>query len=535
MIHRITPLLVFLSVSLLGAASFETHRVPMRDGVRLATDVFVPETDGPHPVILLRTPYNKDMARGGLGQGGMDRGYVIVAQDTRGRFASEGKNWPFDRDRLDGEDTVKWVAAQSWCNGRIGTWGGSALAITQYQLAASGTDLLTAQHFTVGAPNLYEVVYGGGIFRTALVERWLSGTKFDEDALERWASHPVYDDYWKERDVSLRFANARAAGIHIGGYWDIFAQETINAFNGFQKQGGEGALGNQKLLMGPWTHGVLQTKAGMLEFPGGDTPPGRAHDSWDWFDHHLNGKDNGVAPTPAVTYYVLGDVEDENAPGNQWRTADAWPPFDVAPTRYYLHAEGGISTRPPPKEGRSLSYDSDPANPVPTKGGVELTIPSGPRDQKEVESRPDVLVFSTDPLTEPIEVTGRVRARLWVSSDAPDTDFFVRLCDVYPDGRSYNMCDGRLRARFRDGLDRERLMKPGTVYPLDLDLWSTSIIFNKGHRLRVHVTSSSDPGFDVNPNTGAGFRANDTSRVARNTLHLDAAHPSQLLLPVVGP
>lgn len=519
---------------LTAAATPETHMVPMRDGVRLATDVYVPAAEGPHPVILIRSPYNKAMAQGGLGQAGIERGYVMVAQDTRGRFASEGKNWPFDRERFDGQDTLTWVADQPWCNGKIGTWGGSALSIAQYQLAASGTKFLSAQHFTVGAPNLYEVVYAGGIFRKALIERWLTGTKFDEDALERWTSHPTYDDYWKERDASLRHAQAHAAGIHIGGYWDIFAQATIDGFNGMQKQGGEGARGRQKLLMGPWTHGVLQAKAGELEFPQAKTPPGSAHDSWTWFDHYLQGKANGVAEAPAVTYYVLGDVSDPQAPGNTWRTADAWPPFPMAPTSYYLHAAGTVSTQPPGRDAAHLSYAYDPARPVPTVGGVELAIPSGPRDQKEVESREDVLVFSSEPLVEPLEVTGRVRARLWVSSDAPDTDFFVRLCDVYPDGRSFNICDGRVRARFRDGMDREVLLKPGEVRVLDVDLWSTSIVFNRGHRLRVHVTSSSDPGFDPNPNTGKPFRAGDDARVARNSLHLDEAHPSQLLLPVVA-
>jgi len=186
-----------------------------------------------------------------------------------------------------------------------------------------------------------------------------------------------------------------------------------------------------------------------------------------------------------------------------------------------------------PKTGRPLTYAYDPKDPVPTLGGPQLTIPAGPMDQRKIERRPDVLVFTGEPLVEPLEVTGRVRVRLWVSSDAPDTDFVAKLCDVYPDGRSINICEGILRARFRDSFRKEERMTPGRLYPITLDLWSTSVLFNRGHRLRVHVTSSSAPGYDPNPNTGEPFRAGDRTRVARNTLYLDERRPSHILLPVM--
>jgi len=519
-----------------GVASQPIKRefmVPMRDGVRLATDVYLPATNGAYPVIFLRFPYNKASVAG-LGRDGTARGFAIVAQDTRGRYASEGENLPFHLDVPDGADSVAWIARQPWCNRRIGTWGGSAGAITQFQLAVNGTGEVDAQYLVVGAPNLYEVVYVGGVFRKALVEDWLRNTRFASNALPIWVSHSTYDDYWRARDASRHYAAVRAPAIHVGGYWDIFAQGTLDAFVGYQTKGGPGARGHQKLLMGPWAHGVLQEKVGDLRFPGASKPPGGLQDHWRWFAHWLQGESNGVERLPPVTYYVVGDVTDTNAPGNVWRSARAWPPVKTRATRYYFHGDHLLDVKRPDQH-EPLAYTHDPANPVPTVGGIQLSLPAGPMDQRAVESRPDVLVFTSAPLEKPIEVTGRVRARLWISSDAPDTDFMVKLCDVYPDGRSFNLCEGALRARFRRGLERERLLQPGRVYSVEVDCWSTSVIFNRGHRLRVQVASSSAPGYDPNPGTGERFRASDRKRPARNTLYVDWSRPSHIELPVAEP
>jgi len=510
----------------------QEQMVAMRDGVRLATDVWLPNTNGPFPVVFLRFPYNKAMAVG-LGQEGTARGYAVVAQDTRGRFASEGANLPFHLDVMDGKETVKWIARQPWCNGRIGTWGGSAGAITQFQMAVGGTDQVSAQYLIVGAPNLYDVVYVGGVFRKSLIEDWLSGTQFATNALGIWESHPTYDAYWEARDASPYYAAISTPAVHVGGYWDIFAQATIDGFVGYQTQGGEGARGRQKLLLGPWSHAVLQEKVGELTFPNGKTPPGQLADHWRWFDHWLHDQDNGVGEDPAVTYYVLGDTANPDAPGNEWRTADRWPPMDTVPTRYHLRADRSLSTAAP-GDDPPLAYTYDPQNPAPTIGGIQLTLPAGPMDQSRVESREDVLVFTSETLTAPLEVIGRVRAHLWIASDAPDTDFFVRLCDVYPDGRSFNLCEGMLRTRFRNGFDREVMLEPGEIVPLDIDVWSTGVILAPDHRLRVHVTSSSVPGFDPNPNTGEAFRSSDRTQVARNTVYVDAQRPSHIVLPVVA-
>jgi len=515
----------------------ETVMVSMRDGVRLATDVYLPTGERPFPTILVRSPYNKDIGVG-VGADGVKRSYAVAIQDTRGRSASEGENLPFDADgwdrHSDGLDTVNWLVRQSWCNGKIGTWGGSALAITQLLLAGTGTTNVTCQHLTVGAPSLYDdIVYPGGVFKKSLVEDWLRLTKFSTNALTIWTSHPNHDAYWRARELNGRYGRVNASAVHIGGWFDIFAQGTLDAYDGYQRQGGPLARGRQRLLLGPWTHGVLQDKAGDLTFPNGKKPPTASQDAWKWFDYQLRGATNVLGREPVVTYYVMGDVNDSTAPGNVWRTANQWPPVPAKPTWYYLHADRALTPQRSHR-GAPLTYSYDPQNPAPTVGGPQLTIPAGPKDQRPLETRADVLAFSSEPLDKPLEVTGRVRVRLWAASDGPDTDFFAKLCDVYPDGKCFNVCEGQIRARHRQSFDREELLRPGRVYRFDIDLWSTSIVFNHGHRLRVLVTSSSAPGFDPNPNTGEPFRASARTRVARNTVYVDASHPSGILLPVVS-
>jgi len=510
--------------------------VAMRDGVKLATDVFLPTGGGPSPTILVRSPYNKDISAG-LGTNGVERGYAVVIQDTRGRFASEGDNMPFEADgwaaHWDGFDTVAWLQQQPWCNGKIGTYGGSAVGITQLLLAGAGTRGVTCQHITVGAPSLYfDTIYPGGVFKKAMIEDWLRISKFSTNALILWTSHPVHDNYWRQRELNARYGKVNAAAVHIGGWFDIFAQGTLDAFVGYQTRGGPQARGRQKLIMGPWTHGVFQDKAGDLAFPNGKRPPTQVHEPWRWFDHQLKGATNGIDREPAVSYYVMGDITDTNAPGNTWRSAAQWPPVRSAESKFYLQADRSLGERTATSAG-SISFTYDPKDPVPTTGGPQLTLPAGPKDQRPVESRPDVVLFTTEALAQPLEATGRVRARLWLASDAPDTDLFVKLCDVYPDGRSFNLCEGQLRARFRATFDKEELLRPGQVYRLDLDLGSTSIVFNRGHRIRLQVTSSSSPGFDPNPNTGDRFRANERTRIANNTIYLGGRYPSQLILPVV--
>lgn len=517
-----------------SAGEVQTVHVPMRDGTRLATDLYLPDGTGPWPVILIRTPYSK-AALANVGTDGMQRGYAMVIQDCRGRFASEGDNLPFEHDAVDGPATLEWVLRQPWCNRRIGTWGGSALAITQFQLAGQDAPQPRAQYLVVGEPNLYAGIYPGGVFKKAMVEDWLRMSKFADTALAHWVKHPRYDAYWAARDATRRFPRVTAAAVHVGGWYDIFARGTVRAFLGYQNEGGPGARGRQKLVMGPWAHAVGQTRVGDWTLP--DTarqPPSDLLDPWAWFAEQLQGHEPRLARLPPVTYYVLGDMDDPHAPGREWRTAREWPPPESRLVPWYLHADATLGPDRPASPHGEQEYVYDPDAPVPTRGGPQLTLPAGPVDQAPVETRPDVLVFTSAPLTRPLELTGDVQARLWIRSDAPDTDVFVRLCDVYPDGRSFNLVEGALRLRFRHGFDREVLLVPNQVEPVAVELGPISVVINRGHRLRVQVTSCSAPGYDPNPNHGGPFRSAGPARKARNTVLLNREAASHLLFPVCG-
>jgi predicted acyl esterase len=518
-----------------------TYMVAMRDGTQLATDAYVPDGDGPWPVILLRFPYNKALGVG-VGPDANRRGFVFVAQDTRGRYLSEGENLPFDADgqadgKWDGFDTAQWISEQPWCNGKIGTWGGSAGAITQYLLAGTSQPNVVSQHLVVGSPSLYrDGIYRGGIFRQAMVTDWLSQTHFDDRALELWTTPYALNQYWKDREISDRFQQVQPAGMHIGGWFDIFAQSTVDAFVGYQTQGAPTARGHQKLIMGPWTHGVLQKETGELTFPGADRVPNNLHDPWLWFDATLRDQTNAISSAKAVTYYVMGDTESADAPGNEWRTADQWPPLPTTSTPLFLHADHSASFSAnfsTPNASQSLTITSDPLDPVPTIGGYELTIPAGPRNQNSIEARPDLLVFTSEPLHDPLELTGNVRAILHLTCTTPDADLIVRICDVYPNGKSYNICEGALRLRFRNGLDKESPLPLNQPFEVELALWPTSIIFNSGHRIRVHVAASNAPA--LQPNAQNGLKPGGGYPQTSQLSLLTGPSKSYLLLPVPKP
>ncbi len=295
------------------------------------------------------------------------------------------------------------------------------------------------------------------------------------------------------------------------------------------------AAGNQKLILGPWGHGQLEE----VKYPanaGAGIMGGNMTSDLElrWFNYWRKGEQNGIRNEPAVRYYVMGDVTDPKAPGNEWRTAESWPP-QAKTTSHFLTAGGKLSEQMPDAAESTDSYKYDPKNPVPTIGGANLISKKGPMDQRAIGDRKDVLKFSTEPLKAPVEVTGPVTVELWAESDAPDTDFMAKLIDVYPNGTERLVLDSAVRARFREGADHEVMMKKGEVYKFRLSLWSTSLIFNKGHRIAIHVTSSNDPRFDPNPNTSHPLRADSETRVATNTIHHDAAHPSRALLPIVEP
>jgi len=514
-----------------------TVMIPMRDGVRLATDIYLPTPDAKRlPLILIQTPYGRGNYNREWGARAAEWGYAIAIQDMRGRGASEGEQKPFMDsgwgEKQDGYDTVEWLARQDFCDGKIGTVGSSAMGIAQTMMAPSAPEHLVCQYILVGAASLYHHgAYHGGVLRKALVEGWLRDNRFPEKNLAEIRQHPTYDDFWQKADSVREAGRIRVPAIHYGGWFDIFSQGTIDAFVSRQSGGGKGARGTQKLVIGPWLHGGPgAVKIGDFSLPKTARSIPVDVSAKRWFDCYLKGVPNGANKIPAVLYYVMGPF-DAAGPGNEWRTADNWPP-PCTLTSFYLYDDGRLSLKRPPRGLASAGYVFDPANPVPTLGGSNMNIPGGPKDQRPLETRSDVLAFTSDALDRPLEVTGRVEAELWVASDRRDTDFAVRLCDVYPDGRSILITDGMQRCALRESLTRAVALKPGKPTRIRVDLWSTSIVFAPGHRIRILVSSSNDPRFDVNPNSAFSDEPAGTSLKATNTLFFDKRHPSRLILPV---
>jgi predicted acyl esterase len=507
---------------------------PMRDGVKLSTLIFLPAGAGPWPVVLIRTPYGKN-SQTRLHAEWTTRRFALVVQDCRGTFQSEGKYRPFVDDGVDGYDTIEWIAKQSWSNGRIGMYGASAMGIAANEAAMTNPPHLIAAFVMVARSNTYEQSsFIGGVFRKELNEDWLKRQKA-ESVLNEIFKHEVHSDFYDRSDMSKHWSQVHIPIYNYGGWYDIFNQGNIDNFVGLQTKAATPGTGKQKLIMGPWGHGQLEEvkypeNAGNGAF-GGSIPTELA---FRWFEYWLKQVDNGIMKEPPVRYYVMGDVNDPKAPGNEWHTSAVWPvPAQV--TSYFLGDNGTLSESSSRKNESADSYKYDPNNPVPTVGGANLFLKKGPMDQRAIGERSDVLKFSTAELKAPVEITGRIAVELWAESDAPDTDFMAKLIDVYPDGTERLVLDSALRARFREGFDHEVFMRKGQVYKFKIDLWSTSLIFNAGHRIAIHVSSSNNPRFDPNPNTGKPLRADKLTQVATNSIHHDRLHPSRALLPVVRP
>ena len=514
------------------SAADSTFFVPMTDGALLRTDVWFPTDGGDSwPVMIERTPY---------GAGGSEvvwwtsRGYVAVAQDLRGTYQSQGEFGFFQDDgwgpvNQDGLDTVGWLLDRSWCDGNIATMGNSARGITQNLLAGALPPGVKCMHVDAAASDLYEhLVFPGGVFRRADILGWLIENGF-EDEIDKIASHPTKDEYWDWVDVTARSSLIDIPTYQIGGWYDVMAAGNVELFSALQYGGAVGALGNQKLIVGPWDHNgdIHNYPAGALS-----VAEGLVGTSVEWHDHWAKALPTGIMDLPPIAYYLMGD-RDTGPPGNEWRTTWAWPPAAVS-TAYYFHADGTLSETVPVSGAAALSFAFDPLDPVPTVGGANLTLASGPLDQTPVESRSDVLLFTTPVLTEAVEVVGPIRVVLQASTDRLDTDFTAKLCDVYPDGRSLMVTDGILQTRYRISFAQVELVVPGQTYRLEIDLCGTALLFEEGHRIRVAISSSNYPRFEVNPNTGDPFWQNDTTLVATNSIHVDAIHPSHIVLPVTS-
>ena len=589
--------------------------VPMRDGVRLATDVYRPAvngtpSDGPFPTLMERTPYDK-AARGAsdLAAYFVQRGYVMVRQDNRGRYKSEGTFTKYVDDANDGHDTLQWIAGQSWSNHAVGTYGTSYGAHTQGAMASVDPPYLAAMLMDSGAfSNAYmcscrhngafELRQVTWAFNNALVSKeaaadpvikealestniadwftrmpWKKGHSplkwvpdYEDYLLEIW-THSEYDDYWKQPGLCAEAHYDEWSDVpqlHMGSWYDSYTRSTCDNYVALSGMKGSPV----RLLMGPWTHGQRSvTYAGDVDFGPEATLDGNLAEDYNdfrlmWFDAWLKGLGNGVREDPPVHIFVMGGGDGrKNADGRlnhggTWRYEDQWPLDRTRYTSYYLRAGGVLSPVPPDEDLPPTRYQFDPDHPVPTIGGNLSSGPGlldpGAYHQAErpdkygsrepylpLSSRHDVLVFQTPPLEEDVELTGPITVDLWISSSAADTDFTVKLLDVYPPSQDYpqgfemNLTDSIMRARYRDSFEHPEMMEPEKVYNLSFPLYPTSNLFKAGHRIRVDISSSNFPRFDVNPNTGEPPGRSIRKAIAENAVYHDHHHSSHIVLPVV--
>ena len=564
-----------------SAAVVVEHGVAMktRDGVTLRADIYRAAGEGTFPVLLMRTPYDKTGVAEHA-EDGARRGYVVVVQDTRGRYTSEGEWYPFKHETDDGYDTVEWAAALPHSNGKVGMFGGSYVGATQMLTAIGHPPHLAGICPVVTGSNYHENwTYQGGALEQWFDQSWTAGLA--ENTANRmlndninalatdqvlplsrfpvfnivpvansadltrslapyyldWIAHPAYDSYWKQWSIEEQFGSIQVPALTIGAWYDIFLGGSLRNYLGMKAHAGsEVARNTQRLVVTIGGHSGFGRVVGAVDF-GPDAQFDDYAIMFDWYDYLLMGKQNEFATEKPVRIFVMGD--------NKWRYEDGWPLDRANETRYYLHSAGkansaagdGSLTTTSAQREQADRYVYDPANPVPTVGGPlccdGVHLPAGPRKQNDVEARPDVLVYSTTPLDTDTEVTGPVMLDLFAKSSAVDTDFTGKLVDVAPDGTAINVTEGILRARYRNSMSEATPIEPDKVYEYKIDLLATSNVFLKGHRIRVEVSSSNFPRFDRNLNTGKS--AADSAEIvkATNTVLHDADHPSAIVLPVV--
>lgn len=610
------------------AAVLRDIMVPMRDGVRLATDVYLPARNArpivqPYPVILERTPYNKTApsrsertpsvaqpkSRAAVAEHFVSNGYAVVYQDCRGRYKSKGEFVKYLSDGHDGYDTCAWILKQPWSNGRIGTMGLSYAAHTQGALGSAGAPGVVAMFLDSGGfSNAYQGgIRQGGAFelkqatwaynnalespditsdparlaalRAVDVKEWFRkmpwkrgaspvtlAPDYEEYLFEQW-EHGIFDEYWKQLGLYAagfydQFSDA--AMVHMSSWYDPYPRTATDNYIGLSKT----KRGPVRLILGPWTHGDRQlTWAGDVDFgPKATLDDNLAVDFLTlrlrWFDRWLKGVENGVDTEPTVRLFIMGGGSGrKNSAGRMehggtWRAEPDWPIPRTVWTPCYLHADRLLSTEQPSAADASAQFMYDPRRPVPSIGGTitsgQPVMVGGAFDQREgprffgstepyraLADRPDVLVFRTAPLEQDTEVTGPIRANLWISSDCPDTDFTVKLVDEYPPNQDYpsgfamNLTDGILRVRYRDSWEKPQLMTPGQVYAIGIDAFPTGNLFRRGHRIRIDISSSNFPHFDANPNTGEPEGRVQGSRIATNRVYLDVTRPSHVVLPII--
>jgi predicted acyl esterase len=523
----------------LGTVTEKHVMVPMRDGTKLSTYLYFPQGKGPWPV-LYEQRY-ADLRGAGTRKANArlaSAGYVVAAQNFRGTHQSEG-TWVGYRalgwgEQRDGFDTVEWLAAQPWSTGKIGTMGGSQAGFAQNFLAVTQPPHLVAQYMTDTGLSLFHEGYRiGGTTRPERFKQ-MDGVCREPDhnrqLLKEWFAHPTYDAYWAEEDCTRFIDKMNVPCFTVGSWYDFMCVGSVDSFIGRQHKGGPRSRGSQQLLIGPWLHGGTKetTKLGDLTYPENSKFAKEAH-LIRWFDHYLKGADNGVEREPTVRYYVMGAVDEPGAPGNVWRSAKDWP-VPTRSTSYYLEDGGKLSAMAPTRDSSTTTFLADPLHPNEIPGRA---FPGG-RDARPFEKQAEVRTFTSDVLAAPVEWTGKVQAELFVSSSAPDTDFIVRISDVYPDGRSILLVDYVRRARYRDGYEKEVFMEPGKVYKVAFDVGWLSQVFNKGHRIRVSVASTGAPFYEPNPNTGEPLTIELPAKtlVAKNAVHHERGHASRIIAPL---
>jgi putative CocE/NonD family hydrolase len=535
-------------------------RIPMRDGVQLAANIFLPSDSARFPVILVRTPYDKGVDLTPNYRAFVEHGYGMVVEDVRGRSESDGTFDPFGQEPKDGDDTLNWIAGQSWSDGKIGMLGGSYLGITQWKAALLNNPHLKAIAPVVAGYDDYRDRYysTGGALQLGHRLLWMSENlrapgftppEFDRfvralplrnadfaatgqrsDIFQKALSHPADDAFWHATSTRLHLDQIHIPVFSVGGWYDSFVESDLAAFSTLRR-----GSGVHRIVIGPWPHN-MSIKFTNVDF-GADSGAPIRRMQLEWFDQWLKSKDTPMMSRPPVHLFVMGV--------NHWRDEHEWPLARTRMTPLYFASKGrantlngdGVLSSRPPRRAPADRFEFDPRNPAPTAGGAVCCNPKifpwGPMDQRAVERRPDVLVFTSPPLKEDLEVTGAVSVVLYAATSTPDTDFTAKLVDVFPTGEARNLTDGILRLRYRNSLEKAALARPGEIYELTIDAGVTSNVFLKGHCVRLEVSSSNFPRFDRNPNTGRPVADETVLRKASQTIYHDRAHPSRIVLPVI--
>jgi putative CocE/NonD family hydrolase len=543
--------------------------VPARDGTRLSTDLYLPAASSPAPAVLIRTPYDNTLPfLVEKGRRLADHGYAVAISDCRGRFDSDGAYEPFRNEGPDGFDTVEWLAAQPWCDGRVGMAGRSYAGWTQWTAAQQRPPHLRTIVPRAMATDLHRgLVWRGGAFNLGVLLLWgltTSGRSMqDIDRLDwteafrtrplidaadvagqdvahwrAWLDHPLPDEWWTHGQ-SVPMTDIEIPALVMGGWYDLYADDMLTAWAGLRAAPAAAAR-RSTLVVGPWPHALSEsTVTGELDF-GARSQVDLEGLELRWFDRWLKDVPNEVADEAPMRLFVMG--------ANVWRDEHEWPLARTDWQAWHLHSggaaatslgDGSLSRAAPAVDEPPDAFTYHPDHPVPTTGGPNCCwpalVPWGPYDQRGVEMRADVLCYTSDTLGDDLEVTGPIRVVLYAATDGRDTDWTAKLVDVWPTGRAINLCDGIIRARFRGGFAQEVLVEPGRVERYEIELMATSNLFLAGHRIRVEISSSNFPRFDRNPNTGAPIGRDSAIRVARQTILHTADAPSHVLLPVIPP